>query len=123
MKFLAILSFTTLLLPLTAVACPIGMQFNGNGCSPPYVYTGWDLMRDRRAAIDAIGSNHRNSAPPLTAEQARKLTEDMRKLEKEKEEKGRFLQKASGILIPNILQKEISVRRYFPNISPMKAAL
>ncbi len=95
MKFLGILFFTTLSLPLTAVACPIGMQFNGNGCSPPYEYTGWDMMRDRRAAIDAMGSNHRTSSPGLTAEEARKLDKDMKQLEKEKEEKRKVL--AQGI--------------------------
>lgn len=57
MKFLGILFFTILSLPLTAVACPIGMQLNRNGCSPPYEYTGWDLMRDRRAAIESMGSD------------------------------------------------------------------
>jgi len=93
MKFLGILFFTTLSLPLTAVACPIGMQFNGNGCNPPYEYTGWDLMRDRRAAIDAIGSNHRTSGPSLTAEEARKLNDGMKQLEKEKEEKRKALAK------------------------------
>jgi hypothetical protein len=94
MKFSRILFFTTLsVVPLAAMACPIGMQFNGNGCSPPYEYTGWDLMRDRRAAIEAMGSNHRPSGPPLTAEQARKLNEDMKQLEKEKEEKRKVLAK------------------------------
>ncbi|MDO9205072.1 hypothetical protein [Methylotenera sp.] len=93
MKFLGLLFFTTLSLPLPAVACPNGMVFVGDGCSPPYEYTGWDLMRDRRAAIDAMGSNHRPSGPPLTAEQARKLNEDMKQLEKEKEEKRKVLAK------------------------------
>lgn len=85
-----------LVLPLTAVACPAGMQLHGSSCLPAGggdYYTGWDLMRDRRAAIDAIGSNHRPSGPPLTAEQARKLNEDMKQLEKEKEEKRKVLAK------------------------------
>jgi hypothetical protein len=90
MKFLGILFFATLSLPLTAVACPIGMQFNGNGCSPPYEYTGWDLMRDRRAAIDAIGSdnlyknNYANALPP---EEFKRLEELRKRVEQEKEEK------------------------------------
>src|SRR5690606_16596144 len=92
MKFLGILFVTTLSLPLTAIACPIGMQFNGNGCSPPYFYSGWDLMRDRRAAIEAIGSG-RPPAPGLTAEEARKLDEDMKQLEKEKAAKREVLAK------------------------------
>jgi hypothetical protein len=93
MKFFATLMCTSLALPILAVACPAGMLVNASGCHPPYVYTGWDMMRDRRAAIDAMGSNHRTSGPPLTAEQARKLDEDMKKLEKEKEEKRLKLEK------------------------------
>jgi len=81
------LFLVNLFFPAITLACPIGMVYNGNGCSPPYEYTGWDLMRDRRAAIDAMGSNHRTSGPPLTAEQARKLNEDMKQLEIEKEQK------------------------------------
>lgn len=57
MKTLSMMFYIAVALPLPAVACPIGMVFNGNGCSPPYEYTGWDLLRDRRAAIDAIGSD------------------------------------------------------------------
>lgn len=36
------------------VACPIGMQFNRSVSSPPYEYTGRDLMRGCRAAITAM---------------------------------------------------------------------
>lgn len=67
-------------------ACPTGMQFNGSGCSPPYEYTGWDLLRDRRAAIDAIGSE-KPPARGLSAEEARKLQEDMKQLEEDKDRK------------------------------------
>ncbi|ENW97080.1 hypothetical protein [Acinetobacter sp. NIPH 298] len=94
MKFLGILFFITLLFPVTAVACPTGMQFNGNGCSPPYEYTGWDLMRDRRAAIDAIGSDR---APVdygkylKTPEQMRELEEARKQREKEDEKKRQAL--------------------------------
>lgn len=96
MKFPGILFFTILSLPLTAVACPIGMLFNGNGCSPPYEYTGWDLMRDRRAAIDAIGSDRdpvdysKYLKPP---EQMRELEEARKQREKEDEEKRQALAK------------------------------
>lgn len=93
MKFSGALFFTSLLLPLTAVACPAGMEISASGCNHPYVYTGWDMMNDRRAAIDAMGSNHRTSGPPLTVEEARKLDEDMKQLEKEKEEKRKVLAK------------------------------
>ena len=96
MKFLGILFFTTLSLPLTAVACPIGMQFNGNGCSPPYEYTGWDMMRDRRAAIDAMSPGYtRNYDAYLTPEQMRELEEKRKRREREEEEKRQTL--ARGI--------------------------
>lgn len=98
MKFPGILFFTALSLPLAAVACPIGMQFNGNGCSPPYEYTGWDLMRDRRAAIDAIGSDRDPvdySKYLKTPEEMRKLEEARKRIEKEKNEKKQAL--ADGI--------------------------
>jgi hypothetical protein len=98
MKLSGILFFTTLSLPITAVACPIGMQFNGNGCSPPYEYTGWDLMRDRRAAIDAIGSDtlyKNNYANVRTPEEMRRLEEARKRMEKEDETKKQAL--ARGI--------------------------
>jgi hypothetical protein len=95
MRSLAILFFITLLLPLTATACPIGMQFNWNGCSPPYEYTGWDLMRDRRAAIEAIGSDsiYKNSYETTASpEEIRKRRELEKQLKKEKEEKTQLLE-------------------------------
>lgn len=61
MKIPSILFYIALVLPLPAVACPTGMVFSGNGCSPPYEYTGWDMMRDRRADIDAVGSDRPTS--------------------------------------------------------------
>lgn len=96
MRSLAILFFTALQLPLAAIACPIGMQFNGNGCSPPYEYTGWDLMRDRRAAIEAMGSDpiykrsYENTSSP---EEIRKRRELDKQVRKEKEEKTQLLEK------------------------------
>lgn len=92
MKTLAFLVFAAM--PFAAVACPTGMQFNGNGCSPPYEYTGWDLMRDRRAAIDAIGSDRAPidySAYVKTPEQMRELEEKRKRREKEEEQKGEAL--------------------------------
>ncbi|MBA3595348.1 MAG: hypothetical protein H0W47_16395 [Polaromonas sp.] len=79
-----------LMLPFSAIACPIGMQFNGNGCSPPHFYSGWDLMRDRRAAIDAIGSDSlykNNYANAKSPEEFKRLEELRKRLEKEKAEK------------------------------------
>ncbi|MGV3726290.1 hypothetical protein [Hydrogenophaga sp.] len=96
MRSMAMLFFTALLWPLSAIACPIGMQFNGNGCSPPYEYTGWDLMRDRRAAIEAIGSNpiHKRSYENTSSpEEIRKRRELEQQVKKEKEEKEQALEK------------------------------
>ena len=83
MKRLALLAIVVVSLPMTALACPIGMVFNGNGCSPPYEYTGWDMLEDQRNAIDAIGSDrptpdHPTFTPEEWAEFAR--------LQKEKQE-------------------------------------
>lgn len=96
MRSSTVLFFATLQLPLAAIACPIGMQFNGNGCSPPYSYTGWDLMRDRRAAIEAIGSgsiskrSYENTSSP---EEIRRRIEREKQVKKEKEEKAQALEK------------------------------
>jgi hypothetical protein len=92
MRSLAIIFFTALQLPLIANACPIGMQYNGNGCSPPYEYTGWDLMRDRRAAIEAIGSDtihkrsYENTASPEEIRKRRELDEQVKKEEEKKKQ-------------------------------------
>ncbi|MDP2070371.1 hypothetical protein [Methylotenera sp.] len=86
MKTLGILFSINLLLPLTAVACPIGMVYNGNGCSPPYEYTGWDLLRDRRAYIDSIGADRpKASAPGLSREEAVDLKRRALEAQQEKE--------------------------------------
>lgn len=90
MKTSRILFLIALVFPFAAAACPTGMVFNGNGCSPPYEYTGWDLMRDRRAAIEAIGSDtlyRNNYANARSPEDFRRLEDLRKKVEKEKEEK------------------------------------
>jgi hypothetical protein len=89
MKPLALLALIFASLPITALACPTGMVFNGNGCSPPYEYTGWDMLRDQRAAIDAIGSDRvRENYPTYTPEQLAEW-ERLEKEEREEEEKER----------------------------------
>lgn len=85
--------FSVMFLPAFAVsACPIGMVFDGNGCSPPpgWNYSMDDYIRERYEAIDRIGSDHDDSASgttyarPLTPEE---LAEAQRLLaEKEKRE-------------------------------------
>lgn len=91
MKFSGIVFFFILSLPLTAVACPVGMQLHGSSCLPAGggdYYTGWDLMRDRRAAIDAMGSDRAPvdySKYLKTPEQMRELVEARKRREKEEE--------------------------------------
>jgi len=86
MQTLAILFLIALASLSLAVACPIGMQHHGNGCSPPYEYTGWDMMRDRRAAIDAIGSDRPRSNGIVRSPQELAHLERLR-LKKAQEEK------------------------------------
>lgn len=91
MKKLLILASTTILalaatFPVTA--CPIGMLFNGNGCSPPYERNMDDWIRERRDYIDSLAPE-RPRLPPLTREEADRLDEMLKKKEKEDEEKKR----------------------------------
>lgn len=92
MKVPAILFCIALSLSFTAVACSIGMVFNRNGCSPPYEYTGWDMLRDQRAAIDAIGADRAPVnydaylSPNSRDDLARECQEYLRKRNKEEQE-------------------------------------
>lgn len=86
MKTPSILFCIVLSLPLSAVACPTGMVFNGNGCSPPYEYTGWDMLRDRRVAIDAIGADRPRSNGRVRSKEELAHLERLRlKIQQEKE--------------------------------------
>lgn len=88
MRYAAILTVSLLSLPLTAVACPIGMLFNGNGCSPPYERNMDDWIREQRDYIDSLGPK----GPPaqgLTLEEAIALEKDLKEQEKVNEEKRR----------------------------------
>jgi hypothetical protein len=121
MKKLLILASTAafaLAVAFPAGACPIGMLFNGSGCSPPYEYTGWDLLRDRRAAIDAIGSdsifNRGPPAPGLTAEEAEALERGILEAEQERQRSSRSLKMEYGMSIPLPRRREI----YAPQRSP-----
>lgn len=69
-------------------ACPTGMVFDGNGCSPP---PGWDYnmddyIREQYEAIDQLGSGSTLARPPTPEE----LAEGQR-LRDEKEKKDREL--------------------------------
>ncbi len=86
MKNPAIFFCFALVLPLPAVSCPIGMVFNGNGCSPPYEYTGWDWLQDQYDAIDSIGADRpRTYAPGLSREEAADLERRTLEAQQEKE--------------------------------------
>ena len=93
-------------LPMSTLACPIGMVFNGNGCSPPYEYTGWDMLRDQRAAIDAIGSdrapvNFSTYTPEQRAEFARVEKEKREAEAKEHEQLSKGLWNDESISTPD----------------------
>lgn len=55
MKRLTTLFLSALSLPLTAAACPIGMQYDGYGCSPPYQYSMDDWIREKNDYLDSLG--------------------------------------------------------------------
>lgn len=96
MKMLTTFFFMSLSVPLTAMACPTGMVYNGNGCSPPYEYTGWDWLRDQYDAIESIGADRpRTYSRGLSREELADL--EHRSLEA-KQEKERKLEKlAKGL--------------------------
>lgn len=88
----SVVLFGVLFAPAFAVsACPTGMVFDGNGCSPP---PGWnynmdDYIRERYEAIDQIGSGsydsgYRGSSRPQTPEE---LAEAIRRNEEKEKEK------------------------------------
>lgn len=88
MKVLGALFLSLLSLPLAAVACPTGMLFDGNGCSPPYEYSMDDWIREQRDYIDSLGPK---GPPPvgLTLEESRVLQEGLEQQEREDQERRR----------------------------------
>lgn len=91
MKVSAVL-FCVMFAPAFAVsACPTGMVFDGNGCSPPpgWNYSMDDYIRERYEAIDQIGSGsydsrYRGGSRPQTPEE---LAEAIRRNEEKEKEK------------------------------------
>lgn len=67
-------------LPTAASACPIGMLYNGNGCSPPYERNMDDWIRERRDYIDSLGPKNLPPVRSMTAEEVANL----KRLEAEK---------------------------------------
>ncbi|WP_430458125.1 hypothetical protein [Rheinheimera sp.] len=79
-------------------------------------------MRDRRAAIEAIGSDsiykssYESSASPEEIRKRIELEKQLKKEKKKKKKKRCYLKKVPGLLIPNPHPKEIYVRQYLQNI-------
>src|SRR5687768_7644996 len=82
MKMLGVLFLIPLVLPFAAEACPIGMLYNGNGCSPPYEYSMDDWIREKNEYLDSLEPTYREPAPSLTPEEFERL----KKLQAEKDE-------------------------------------
>lgn len=82
-KMLGVLFLIPLVLPFAAEACPIGMLYNGNGCSPPYEYSMDDWIREKNEYLDSLEPTYREPAPSLTPEEFERL----KKLQAEKDER------------------------------------
>lgn len=82
MQMLAIPLFTALALPISAEACPMGMQPHGDICVTP-AYSADDWIREQYEYIDSLGPENPAPSRPLTPEEV----EDLKKLQAEKEKK------------------------------------
>lgn len=83
MKPSGILLSMALSLPLAAQACPIGMLYNGNGCSAPYERNMDDWIRERHDYIDSLGP--RNRAPVRSLSLAE--VENLKRLQADKDKR------------------------------------
>lgn len=83
MKAPATLFSIALSLPLTAMACPIGMQYDGYGCSPPYQYSMDDWIRERNDYLDSLGPKNPTPVVSMSAEEVA----EMQRLQAEKEQR------------------------------------
>jgi hypothetical protein len=83
MKTLKPLLLIALSLPLTAVACPIGMQYDGYGCSPPYQYSMDDWIREKNEYLDSLGPK---TPAPAVYRNPEEL-EELRELQAEKDQR------------------------------------
>lgn len=81
MKILGILLSIPLLLPLEAGACPTGMVYDGNGCSPPYEYSMDDWIREKNDYLDSLGPQDRAPVRSMTPAEV----ENLKKLQAEKD--------------------------------------
>jgi hypothetical protein len=83
LKAPALLLSIALALPFTAVACPIGMQYDGYGCSPPYQYSMDDWIREKNDYLDSLGPK---TPAPAVYRSPEELAE-LRRLQAEKEQR------------------------------------
>jgi hypothetical protein len=83
MKFSWVLFSMALSLPMAAQACPIGMQYIGNGCSPPYERNMDDWIRERHDYLDSLGPKNRAPVRSLTREEV----ENLKRLQAEKDKR------------------------------------
>lgn len=95
MKMLGALFFVCLALPFQAGACPTGMLYDGNGCSPPYQYSMDDWIREKNDYLDSLGPRDRAPVRSMTPEEV----ENLKRLEAEKEQRDARIAKevAKGI--------------------------
>ncbi|WP_332750871.1 hypothetical protein [Hydrogenophaga sp.] len=75
--------FTLLPLSFHAAACPIGMLYNGNGCSPPYERNMDDWIRERHDYLESLGPRNRAPVRSMTAEEVANL----KRLQAEKDQR------------------------------------
>lgn len=90
-----IIFFISLTLSLKAGACPIGMLYNGSGCSPPYERNMDDWIRERNDYLDSLGPKNPAPIRYLTPEEV----ENLKRLQAEKDERDRKIaqQLAQGV--------------------------
>lgn len=83
MKLSGLLLSMSLSLPMAVLACPIGMQYNGNGCSAPYERNMDDWIRERHDYIDSLGPKSR---PPVHSLSLAEV-ENLKTLQADKDER------------------------------------
>ena len=89
LQVLAMLFFAALALPLTAVACPMGMQEHGDICIVP-AYSMDDYIQERYEAIESLNDSPysaKNSRPERHLSPEERREAEARQAQKEKDDK------------------------------------
>lgn len=81
MKILGMMLLISLSVSFKAEACPTGMVYDGNSCSPPYEYSMDDWIREKNDYLDSLGPQDRAPTRYLSPEEV----ENLKKLQSEKE--------------------------------------